>query len=242
MARSNEEAEDILRDVLGPLTVLHVEDNMEDDGVTDGIGPDEWDEAMAMPPATVGGTSNPHNHRLTVSMDLRGPHIVVRGETADDIAEGWQELEARGVTAIMASIWAQMNAEMNSAKGVPQPPAPQAQANVAPQGIHQWAAQAATQTYPQGPPAVPQGPPPAAWQGGAPASPVPAGWYKLNVPFKAQGSNPGKPGFDALVAQYSFRKGDPNQGGQVSFQRDTKSWYCAPDIVGAFGQFQPVPA
>jgi hypothetical protein len=56
------------------------------------------------------------------------------------------------------------------------------------------------------------------------------------VPFQQKGT------FDAIVQQYNLRKGDPGRGGQVSWQKAVKSWYCSPEVAQLFGQFNPVAA
>lgn len=196
------------------------------------------------------------NHRFTISVANNGPHIAVRAETAEEVTAAFQELIDANLGAALGTFWAQVKAEGQVANGLggatPVPPAPQNP--IAQQAAQQFPTppqpgpqQAPNQPYP-GQPAwqqagAPQGQPQQQWGGQAPqAVSVPQGWYKLDVPFKPKGNNPGKPGFDQIVSQYSFRKGDPNNGGQVSFQKAVKSWYCAPDIAGAFAAFSPVPA
>ena len=192
---------------------------------------------------------NPHNHRFTISFDRHGPMVVVRGNTAADIIAGFQELEQSAAGAAMGNAWASVKAAAAVASGLGATPVP-AGAPTAPQ------APGVPTPPPFGPNvSVPQAPgyqgPPAA---GFPAPPAPPavqsntpefqqnGWYRLTVPFKPQGSNPGKPGFDGIVAQYQLRKGRPSEGGQLSFNKADKSWYVAPDVAGAFPQFSPVPA
>lgn len=188
---------------------------------------------------------NPANHRFTVSLDGRGPMVVVRGNTAEEIKAGYDELEESGFGAYAAAFWAGVQAAKNMAQGLgatPIPPAQQAPAQgfqQAPQGQFQQ----------QGPPfgpnvSVPGAPGFMGQQGGfapqqnfAPQGPqLPPGWYKLNVPFPQKGA------FDGIVAQYNIQKGDPTRGGQVSFQKANKSWYCSPEVAQAFAQFSPTPA
>lgn len=218
---------------------------------TETVGPDTeaegWgeDSAVTYPEAP----ANPHNHRFTVSMDGRGPMVVVRGNTAEEVNAGWQELEDKATGAIMGSAWAALKAAaaianglgatpipagapaLPQAPGVPTPPpmpgAPQAQ-------------------YPAGPPAPPQGQAPAAWQNaGAPAAQAGpqnaeyknAGWYRLDVPFPKKGQ------FDGIVAQYGMQKGRPSEGGSYSFNsKGEKAWYVSPQFAGAFPMFSPMPA
>lgn len=180
---------------------------------------------------------NPHNHLLTISMDSRGPMIVVRANTPQEANARWQALADAGTLTLLSALYAQM-------KGAPAP-APQA-APAAPQGAAQQFPQPAQQ-FPGQP-----GTAPAAWQNvGAPTPPAwgnqggaqdsgqeykQAGWYRLNVPFPKKGA------FDGICAQYQFRKGRPSEGGQYSWNKGAKAWFCSPDIAGAFGQFSPVPA
>lgn len=199
--------------------------------------------------------ANPHNHIFTISMDGRGPMIVVRGNTPQEINERYQALMDAGVTTVAASVFSHMKAEMGVAQGLGPvspapaqqgPPAPPQQFPAAPQ---QQFNQQPAQQFPGAP-----GTAPAAWQNaGAPPQQqqqgrdnLPeyknAGWYALNVPFRPQGNNPGKPGFDQLTQQYSMRKGRPGEGGQFSFNSANKTWYIAPEAAPSFGVFNPVPA
>lgn len=187
--------------------------------------------------------SNPHNHVYTVSMDGRGPMIVVRGNTPAEVTERFQALMDGGVTTVAASVYSHMKAEMAVAQGVG-PVSPVA----APAG-------------PPAPPAFPQGPPapggvpgtaPAAWQNAGAPTPPPApaapagpsnaeyaqaGWYRLDVPFPKKGQ------FDGICAQYQMKKGRPSEGGSYSFNsKGEKAWYVHPQYAGAFPMFSPVPA
>lgn len=212
------------------------------DVTTETVGPDTeaegWgDDAPATYPEM---PSNPHNHRFTISMDGRGPMVVVRGNTAEEVNAGFQELEAAATGAVMGNAWASIKAAAMLANGVgPVTPVAAPQGAPAPVPLPQ----APQAQYPAGPPALPQGQPPAAWQNaGLPAQQPSqeyrqAGWYRLTVPY------PKKAEFDGICAQYQLRKGRPSEaGGQYSFQKADKSWYVAPDVAGAFPQFQPVPA
>jgi hypothetical protein len=208
----------------------------------------EWDGNDQSSPATFPEfPDNPHNHRFTISFDSRGPMVVVRGNSAAEIIAGYQELEQSAAGAAMGNAWASVKAAAAVASGLGATPIP-AGAPAAPQ------APGVPTPPPFGPNvSVPQAP---GFQGNAgfPAPPAPpavqsytpefqaGGWYRLTVPFKPQGSNPGKPGFDGIVTQYQLRKGRPSEGGQLSFNKADKSWYVSPEVAGAFPQFSPVPA
>jgi hypothetical protein len=193
---------------------------------------------------------NPANHRFTISFDGRGPMVVVRGNTAAEVMAAYQELEQSAVGAAMGNAWAAVKASAAVAAGLGATPVPQ--------GAPGAAAPPAMPGVPTPPPfgpnvSVPQAP---GFQngGGFPAPPAPPavqsntpeyqqhGWYRLTVPFKPQGSNPGKPGFDPIVQQYQLRKGRPSEGGQLSFNKADKSWYVSPEVAGCFPAFSPVPA
>lgn len=190
---------------------------------------------------------NPHNHRFTVSFDGRGPMVVVRGNTAGDIIAGFQELEQSAAGAAMGNAWAAIKASAAVASGLGATPVPPA-APAAPQapGVPTPPPFGPNVSVPQAPgfqgnPGFPPPPAPPAVQSNTPEFQQ-NGWYRLTVPFKPQGANPGKPGFDGIVAQYQLRKGRPTEGGQLSFNKADKSWYVSPDVAGAFPQFSPVPA
>lgn len=189
---------------------------------------------------------NPNNHLYTISMDGRGPMIVVRGNTPEEINERYQALMDAGTTAVAAAVFSHMKAEMNVAQGlgpvtaIPAPQAPPAvpQGPMTPPPFGPNVSVPAAPGY-AGPPA-----PPAQWAPPPVAAVQPpsdeyrqAGWYKLTVPY------PKKTEFDGICSQYSLRKGRPSEpGGQYSFQKADKSWYVAADVAGAFPQFSPVPA
>lgn len=163
---------------------------------------------------------NPHNHTFTWSPKLAdGSMLVIRANTGAELLRAAQE--AAGVAQQLSSTWSDAKVIHQSYPAPPQQQYPQAQ-------------QAPNMPYQGQPPWQTAGAPQGGYQ--APAPQLPAGWHRLNVPFKS------KPQFDAIVAQYNLRKADPGSGGQVSFQKANKTWYCAPDVVGAFQQFQPVPA
>lgn len=210
---------------------------------TEGWSAPERDAEVTYPELPI----NPHNHAFTISMDGRGPMIVVRGNTPEEVNARFQALQDAGTTTIAAAVYSHMKAEMNVAQGLgPVTAAPAQQGPPAPpQG--QFPAAPPAQQFNQQPaqqfPGAP-GAAPAAWQNaGAPAAVQDntqeyrqAGWYKLNVPFQQKGA------FDALVAQFNVRKGRPTEGGQVSFNKANKSWHIAPEAAPSFAQFSPVPA
>lgn len=226
---------------LGPIRVVevvkhkekHVTDVIDTTATEDtGWNGDETAPAVAYPELS----DNPHNHTYTWSPKLPdGSMLVIRAQSAEALAEAAEALA--GVTGRLRTAW--QNAT-GTAPAAPQAPAPALQ-GPPPPGYGQGAM---PQQYP--PQFAPQAPgsAPAPWQnGGAPQGQfggggvqLPPGWYKLNVPFPQKGA------FDGIVQQYNIQKGDPSRGGQVSFQKATKSWYCAGEVVQAFAQFSPVPA
>lgn len=208
----------------------------------------DWNEdAPAVPAATYPEwPKDPHNHRFTISFDGRGPMVVVRGNTAQEIADGFEELMNEAVGAMMGNAWSALKAAAAVASGlggatpVPAgaPSAPQAPGVPTPPPFGPNVSVPQAPGY-QGPaaPGMPVPPPPA-----PPAAPqtspeyAQAGWYRLNVPFKQKGV------FDGIAAQYQMRKGRPSEGGQFSFNKADKSWYVDPQYAGAFQQFSPMPA
>lgn len=183
-------------------------------------------------------SNNPHNHVYTWSPKLPdGSMLVVRANTPADLV---------GAVQALAPLAAQLKAAWTAVVGQPQsaPAAPQGGFQPQQQFNQQPAQPFPNQPFPGQPAWQQAGAPqaPQQWAPPAPAVNVPQDWFKLDVPFKPRGNNPGKPGFDAIVQQYNFRKADPSNGGQVSFQKGNKTWYCAPDIAGAFAQFNPVAA
>lgn len=189
--------------------------------------------------------ANPHNHLFTISMDGRGPMIVVRGNTPAEINERYQALMDAGTTTIAAAVYSHMKAEMQVAQGlgpvsappaVQGPPAPPAGAPVPPPfGPNVSVPAAPGFAGPPAPPAMPAAP---AQQ--APNEYADNGWYRVNVPFKDKGA------FEAICNQYQMKKGRPSEGGQFSFNKGdrygVKGWHVHPQYAGAFPQFSPVPA
>lgn len=229
---------------LGPIQVLKVikkeENHMTDQAPEDFAGSDDsgWGEATGEPvnvhPAVTypEAPANPHNHTYTWSPKLPdGSMLVIRAGTPDELVSA---VEA------MAPLAQRLRTAWEAVTGRPAAPAAPA-----PQG--QFQPQGGVNYNPQTPPPNQPFPGQPAWQqAGAPQAPqqwappaqqgaqVPQGWYKLTVPFPQKGA------FDAIVQQYNFTKGDPGRGGQVSWQKAVKSWYCAPEIAPAFAQFNPV--
>lgn len=194
---------------------------------------------------------DPHNHRYTISFDGRGPMIVVRGNTAQDIADGFTELMNAEVGAVMGNAWAALKASAAVASGLGATPVP----NGAP------AAPQAPQT-PTPPPfgpnvSVPGAPgfqgnpgfPPAAAPGGFGApqggfgggqqqgnrgpKPRPADWpqvYKIDVPFQQ------KDQFKAYREQYKDQL-----RGKVQWAGGGNYWIHG-DVAQGFAAYNPVPA
>lgn len=201
--------------------------------------------------------SNPHNHRFTLSYDpQKPPFLVVRASTVDELTDAFEELENSGVYAAMGNAWRVMKAQATVGAGmgptsvvpdgppvqavqpVPLPQSPQAQY---PQPVQQYPGQPGTapaQWQNVGAPPVNQQSQ-QQWgqqqqQGERPAYPAPQGWYRMQA---------NKQQADATAGQYGIPKGNPNKGGKYNFfSAPVKAWYCAPDVVGAFQQYNPVPA
>lgn len=182
----------------------------------------------------------------------RPPQITVRAHTAAELTAALNELEEGGTYGAIGVAHASMGAQASIGAGLgpttqipgPQgPPAPPAMGAPTPPPFGPNVSVPGAPGY-AGPPAPPAqwAPPPAAAAAQASPEYQQHGWYKLTIPFKPQGNNPGKPAFDQVMQQYNFRKGRPTEGGQVSFQKADKSWYCSPEIAGAFPMFSPVPA
>lgn len=241
-----------LEDVLGPVTLLAVEERERESALTDQTAHDDgidWGELAAQAPGVIDPgpavvhaeaypeyPDNPANHRYTVSIDNRGPMIVCRGNTAAEINAAYNELEAYGVWDTLRTAYAKVTALKNG----PAAPAPAPAA----------APQSAWQT--QGPPQQPNVPYPGqpAWQtagagGVAPyGQPQPAqqygqqqqGGYNSNTkPEPAP--NPGGwpkangrsgPGFDAWKA---FREANKDAlKGKVKWAGNADYW-ISPDVA-----------
>lgn len=188
--------------------------------------------------------SNPHNHRFTVSMDNRGPMVVVRANTATEVNEAFQELETAGTTGVLAGVFSHLKAEMQVAQGLgPVTPvqAPQG-APVAPQAPAMPQAPQFPTMGTMGQQMAQQGPPP---QWAAPAAipqqggnsrgpkPRPADWpqvYKIDVPFNAK---------DQFKA---FREENKDYfKGKIQWAGGGGYWVHG-DVAQSLGNFNPVPA
>jgi hypothetical protein len=199
--------------------------------------------------------ANPHNHRLTVSFDGRGPMIVVRGNTAEEINAGFQELEEAATGAAMGNCWASIKAAAAVASGLGATPVP-ASAPAAPQapgmpgtpppfgpnvsvpgapGFQGNPGFPQAQGFP-----APQAPPQGQWGGQAAQAagsrgpkPRPMDWpqvYKIDVPF------PMKDAFKAFREEHKdILKGKVSWAGAGAY------WIHG-DVVQGFGQYNPVPA
>jgi hypothetical protein len=191
--------------------------------------------------------ANPHNHVFTISMDGRGPMIVVRGNTPQEVNERFQALQDAGTTTLAASVYSHMKAEMQVAQGLgpvtPVPTAPAAPGMPMPQGNTPppFGPNVSVPGAPgyQGVPGMPM--PPAPPQGGGygggqqnsrgpkerPAWPQ---VYAIEVPFAA------KDAFKAFREQYK----DALRG-KVAWAGGGKYWVEG-SVAQSFAQYNPVPA
>lgn len=183
------------------------------------------------------GTTYPEHHYsladhvFTWSPKLPdGSMLVIRAQSADELVSSVEAVAP--LVGRLSAAWRQA-----TGAGAPAPQAP------AQQPWNQQPAQPyPNQPYPGQPAwqqagAAPQAPQQNGWGGQPPqGSGLPAGWFRLNVPFQQKGA------FDGIVQQYNLKKGDPFKGGQVSWRKEQKFWACAPDVAQLFGQFSPVAA
>jgi hypothetical protein len=217
---------------LGSFQVLKIEENSmteapQDQAPWDNEPEQNWDGSAKEAPSFPELPSNPHNHVYTWSPKLPdGSMLVIRANTAAGLAEAAEALGA--VAGRLRTAWGNVTggpapAPQAPAQGFPQ--APQGQPNYNPQ---------------MPPPNQPYPGQPAWQQAGAPQAPMggglPAGWYRLTVPYQQKAT------FDGIVTQYGLKKGDPFKGGQVSWRKEQKFWACDPSVAQAFAQFNPVPA
>ncbi|MFK4187289.1 hypothetical protein ACI2L4_25255 [Streptomyces sparsogenes] len=203
---------------------------------------DDWeDEETASAASYPEHPENPHNHIYTISMDSRGPMIVVRGNTPTEINERFQALLDSGTTTVAASVYSHIKAEMQVAQGVgpvspagpPTPPAPAPQGppfgpNVSVPGAPSY----------QGPPAPAA---PSAPQGGAPVSGArngpkarPTNWgqtvYRIEVPIQE------KDRFRAYRSEHQqYFKGKVLWAGGGSY-------WVHESVMQSFANYNPVPA
>lgn len=211
--------------------------------MTDSVGPDPEAEGWGQdaPPVVYPEYGPLPEARLSVNFAPGKPPLVtVRAHTAAELVATLNELESTAVYAAIGSAHASLNAQASLGAGlgpvsaVPAAPAPAAP-TPPPFGANVSVPQAPGYQGPPVPPPLPAAPV-------APAQPQTspefqqAGWYKMSVPFKQKAT------FDGLVAQYQLRKGRPSEQGQVSWNKADKHWYVAPEVAGAFAQFNPVPA
>lgn len=169
--------------------------------------------------------ANPHNHRYTVSIDSRGPMLVVRGNTSAEVKEAFEELEDAGTGAAIGRAWAAVKAGAALGNGLGATPAPPAPAGPQPP------APAYGAPAPPPPPApAPQG---YGGQGGNRAEPKPRpAWpqvFKISI---ARGDNSFKE-YRAANQQY-FK-------GKVMWAGGGDYWIHG-DVVQSVAQWHPVPA
>lgn len=235
----------LLEQGLGPIHILKITEH-EEIRMTDASDREDWGDEQQSAPAAAAGATYPEypyslaDHVYTWSPKLPdGSMMVIRSQSADGLTEAAEALAA--VAGRLRMAWQDVvgtpqGAPQAPAQGVGVPPMHAPRGNTPPPfGPNVSVPQAPNY---QGPSAGQQAP---QWGGQqqsyAPQGPqLPPGWYRLTVPF------PKKPQFDGIVQQYGIVKGDPGRGGQVSFQKASKSWYCAPEVAQVFAQFQPVPA
>lgn len=194
-------------------------------------------------------SSNPHNHRFTVSLspgrDM--PMMVVRAQTAHELTASFSEIESSGVWHNIGAAYASMRVGMNMGNGLgpatpvgppapsygPPTPAPQAATpppfgpNVSVPSAPNYQGPPPQQQWQQGPPAN------GGWSGnggasqGAQTKPRPAGWAMVDVPF------PDKDRFKALRAQGTqsgdYLRGKIQWGGKGTYWLD-------PSIAGYIAQ------
>lgn len=201
----------------------------------------DWSDTETEGPGFAGQTYPEYpyslaDHVYTWSPKLPdGSMLVIRANTAEGLAQASEAVAA--VTGRLRAAWSQV-------AGGPAP-APQAPAQ---QPWNQQPAQPVpNQPYPGQPAwqtagAPPQAPAQGGWGGQQQRKeyPAPQGWYRLNGARKEQ--------VDAVASANGIPKGRPDKGGMYNFWglapngQPGKAWYCAPQVAGAFAQFNPVPA
>lgn len=203
---------------------------------------DEPNAARQDLPAYPEFPANPHNHRFTISIDGRGPMLVVRANTGAEITQAAEELEDAAVGAAIGRAWAafKAGAAMGNglgATGLPQgaPAAPQAPGMPTPPpfGPNVSVPQAPGFQGNPGFPPPPAPPAPAAQAGGrAEPKPRPMDWpqvYKISV---ARGDQSFK-NYRSQNQQY-FK-------GKVQWAGGGDYWIHG-DVAQAVAQWNPVPA
>jgi hypothetical protein len=197
--------------------------------------------------------ANPHNHRFTVSFNGQGPMVVVRGNTAQEVIAGFDELMNEAAGAAMGNAWASIKAAAAVASGLgasPVPPgapgpmagpvtytpAPGQQAQPAPPpfGPNVSAPQApGFQGNPGFPPPQQGGFNGGQQQGTRGPKPRPMDWpqvYKIDVPFAA------KDAFKAYREQYK-----DHFKGKLAWAGGGAYWVHG-EVAQALAQYNPVPA
>lgn len=176
-----------------------------------------------------------HVFTLSVTADGKSPMLVIRADSAAQLNQRITECE-------MAGVWANIAAHAQSIKAhgivgaglghVTPVPQPQAAPQVTPQGIPmnpqaQFGA-------PLGAGGVP-GTAPATWQNaGAPAPApagcqgVPAGWFKVSIPFSSRAAG------DAVKEQL---KAQGLYQGNVRWCAPAKHWHVSGQVAPYFQQF-----
>jgi hypothetical protein len=188
---------------------------------------------------------NPHNHRFTISMNGQGPMVVVRGNTAEEIKAGFQELEDSAAGAAIGSAWAAIKAAAAIGNGLgPTTPVPGAPATPQAPGMPTPPPFGPNVSVPgapgfQGNPGFPAPPAPPAQQGGygqqgggrAEPKPRPP-WpqvYKISL---ARGDTSFK---DYRSANQQYFKGKVQWAGGGDY------WIHG-DVAQSVAQWNPVPA
>lgn len=196
-----------------------------------------WGQGQTSGPSYPEQPSNPHNHRYTISVDGRGPMVVIRGNTAAEVNEAAQELVQAGAGAALAAMWAAFtNAPAPAPQQAPQGPMAPFQA----QAQQQFNQQPAQQFPQQG------GQAPAAWQnvgapqqqggfgGGGQQGPKPRpNWpqvYKITVPYQQK---------DQFKA---FREQNQQMFKGKLQWISRGDYYVHGDVVQQFAHLNPVPA
>lgn len=206
-----------------------------------------WGDEPAQGPATYPQyPDNPHNHRFTISIDGRGPMLVIRANTGAEITAAAEELEDPAAGAAIGRAWAAFKAGAALGNGLGATPAPAGPPAPAPQGATPppFGPNVSVPQAPgyQGPPApqAPAAPAPGQWsgqaQGGGQNSRGPkprpnwASVYKIEVPYPARDQ------FKQFREQYkdAFK-------GKVAWAGGGAYWIEG-SVVQSFGAYTPVPA
>lgn len=238
-----------LRHAFGDLEVIEV---IHHDGSNMTEQDENWGEEQAEgAPSPAPAVSypehvkDPHNHRFTISVDGRGPMVVVRGQSAQEVNEAFQELLDANSGALMGSFWSAFKGTAQVANG-PAAPAPQGPPPAPPQGNAPppFGPNVSVPQAPgyQGPPQAPQppAPPQGQWggqqqqgQGNGRAEPKPRpNWpqvYKISI---ARGDTSFKE-YRSANAQYFKQKVAWAGGGE---------YWIHGEVAQAVANWNPVPA